>query len=85
MPATLGPAIACIYFRVVGDEWRIPALRDLILVGLALEIPVGILCCMFRDDKALGTESDAVQDQDVESGVVVLPRRASRGVSFGHE
>mmetsp|Transcript_11830 Transcript_11830/g.35243 ORF Transcript_11830/g.35243 Transcript_11830/m.35243 type:complete len:482 (-) Transcript_11830:26-1471(-) len=67
VPSTLGPAITCLYFGVAGDAWRLPALRDLILVGLVLEIPVGFLCCMFRDDKALGAASDAVQDQRVSS------------------
>jgi hypothetical protein len=31
---------------------------------MALEVPVAVLCCCFRDDKALGESSDAVQDQE---------------------
>ena len=31
---------------------------------MALEVPVAVLCCCFRDDKALGSSSDAVQDQE---------------------
>ncbi len=64
VPSVLGPAISVGYFEAHGDEWRLPLLRDLTLLGMALEVPVAILCCCFRDDKALGSDSDAVQDQE---------------------
>ncbi len=64
VPSVLGPAISVGYFEAHGDEWRLPLLRDLTLLGMALEIPVAVLCCCFRDDKALGESSDAVQDQE---------------------
>jgi MFS family permease len=64
VPSVLGPAISVGYFEAHGDEWRLPLLRDLTLLGMALEVPVAILCCCFRDDKALGESSDAVQDQE---------------------
>ena len=64
IPSVLGPAISVIYFEVHGDEWKLPLLRDLTLLGMALEIPVAVLCCSFRDDLALGSSSDAVQDQE---------------------
>ena len=64
VPSVLGPAISVGYFEAHGDEWRLPLLRDLTLLGMALEVPVAVLCCCFRDDKALGESSDAVQDQE---------------------
>jgi hypothetical protein len=64
VPSVLGPAISVGYFEAHGDEWRLPLLRDLTLLGMALEIPVAVLCCCFRDDKALGSSSDAIQDQE---------------------
>ena len=47
---------------------------DLTLLGMALEVPVAVLCCCFRDDKALGSSSDAVQDQ--ERAAASAPLRA---------
>ena len=64
VPSVLGPAISVGYFEAHGDEWRLPLLRDLTLLGMALEVPVAVLCCCFRDDKALGESSDAIQDQE---------------------
>ena len=65
VPTLLGPAVSIGYFSTQGDEWRLGLLRNLILLGLGLEIPVAILLCLFRDDAALGGSSDAVQDQRV--------------------
>jgi MFS family permease len=54
IPSVLGPAISVGYFIAHGDEWKLPLLRDLTLLGMLLEIPVAVLCCCFRDDLALG-------------------------------
>ncbi|KAH8060982.1 major facilitator superfamily-like protein [Aureococcus anophagefferens] len=63
VPSLLGPVISVVYFEVKGNDWSMGALRDLMCLGLVLEVPVGLLSCLFRDDKALGAESDAVQDR----------------------
>ena len=63
VPSLLGPVISVVYFEVKGNDWSMAALRDLMCLGLVLEVPVGLLSCLFRDDKALGAESDAVQDR----------------------
>jgi len=70
VPSVLGPLISVVYFTIVGDRWRLAALRDLMLVGLALEVPVGLFSCAFRDDRSLGKSSDAVQDQDGAPSIV---------------
>ena len=64
VPSLLGPVISVAYFEAKGNDWHMPALRDLMCLGLLLEVPVGLLSCLFRDDKALGDESEAAQAGD---------------------
>mmetsp|Transcript_27909 Transcript_27909/g.93928 ORF Transcript_27909/g.93928 Transcript_27909/m.93928 type:complete len:547 (-) Transcript_27909:60-1700(-) len=60
IPTFVGPLITIFWFAVNGDAWTLLALRDLTLAGVALQVPVGVLLFCFRDDKALGRESDAI-------------------------
>ena len=46
---------------------------------MALEISAAVLCCCFRDDKALGESSDAIQDQERAAASASAPRRDDAG------
>jgi MFS family permease len=54
-----GPALCILLFKLWGDQWTLPELRTLLLIGLFMEIPAAIIMFFFRDDKSLGKESEA--------------------------
>lgn len=53
LSSVFGPILSIVLFAVYGNTWSLPDLRDILLVGLALEIPVGLLCCFYRDSCSL--------------------------------
>jgi len=56
--ASVGPLLAIVLFSFWDDEWSQPELRTVILVGMGLEVPCVAIMMFFRDDKALGKESE---------------------------
>ena len=57
LSSVFGPILSIVLFAVYGNTWSLPDLRDILLVGLALEIPVGLLCCFYRDSCSLEPSS----------------------------
>jgi len=56
--------IGIIYFLTyAGDDWDIVSLRDLMLVGISLQIPIAVCMFGFRDDLSLGRASEAVTER----------------------
>ena len=53
LSSVFGPILSIVLFAVYGNTWSLPDLRDILLVGLALEIPVGLLCFYYRDSCSL--------------------------------
>jgi MFS family permease len=55
-----GPAIGAGFFVWLGDEWRTPQLRAVMLAGNVLNAASCLLLFFFHDDHSLGEESDGV-------------------------
>jgi MFS family permease len=67
IPGVIGPVIGIVYFLIyAGDDWDIISLRDLMFVGISLQIPIAICMFSFRDDLALGRASDSVTERTSE-------------------
>ena len=56
----LGPLLAAIAFELIGDEWTLPTLTLIVLMGVALYIPALVTYFMYDDKDTLGLESEAV-------------------------
>jgi MFS family permease len=54
-----GPALCIILFKIWGDDWTLPELRTILLIGILMELPAAFIMFCFNDDKALGKESEA--------------------------
>ena len=57
---SLGPLVAALVFWRNGDEWRLPALRRVILVGQAIGALPSAALFFLRDSAALGEESEGL-------------------------
>lgn len=67
IPGIIGPLIGIIYFLTyAGDDWDIISLRDLMLVGISLQVPIAVCMFGFRDDLSLGRASEAVTERTSE-------------------
>jgi hypothetical protein len=51
--SALGPCVAIGMFVLHGDQWDLLSLRNVLLAGLAIELPMCIPMLMYRDDCAL--------------------------------
>ena len=54
-----GPLVAIAMFLLHGDRWRAADLRNVLVTGVALELPMAILMLLFRDDCALDEDEEA--------------------------
>jgi hypothetical protein len=76
LTSCVGPLMCIVLFKYWGDQWSMPELKTILLIGVALNIPGVLLMCLFRDSKALGNASEAfghgsqsptgINDGDVE-------------------
>jgi len=56
---SIGPLITIILFGIGGDTWDLCTLKNIIFVGMAVEVCMGCLMFFFRDDKVLEEESSS--------------------------
>ena len=63
----LGPFINIGLFFIFGDEWNLTILRSVMIVGLAISLISIALMFFFKDNKALGMESEEIAEEVVES------------------
>ena len=52
-----GPVVAIVMFAVKGNQWDLPSLRDVFLVGMGIELLFSFFLWHFRDDCAIGAET----------------------------
>jgi MFS family permease len=70
LASTVGPLVCIILFSVWdgylnhSEAWPIGKLKIVLLVGLALEIPCGLIMFLFEDKRSLGKESESVLAAD---------------------
>eukprot|EP00298_Acanthocystis_sp_HF-20_P014204 c20673_g1_i1.p1 GENE.c20673_g1_i1~~c20673_g1_i1.p1 ORF type:complete len:472 (+),score=163.86 c20673_g1_i1:27-1442(+) len=65
----VGPIVSIIVFTLGDDQWHLTTLRDVILVGMAIEAPIAFLMFFFDDKKIiLGRESTEETDKEDEDG-----------------
>ncbi|KAJ9450619.1 Major Facilitator Superfamily (MFS), partial [Diplonema papillatum] len=66
---SVGPVIAVICFLVLGNTWTLKNLSIVLLLGLAIRIPCGLLCFQFSDDFALAKESADVRQVQIHNAM----------------
>lgn len=59
----VGPLVCIALFQTEGDDWSLSELRTLLAAGVSLELLSVVGMCMFRDDAALGEESEAITER----------------------
>ena len=65
--SAVGPLVSIIMFQTLGDEWDMAHLRLVIYVGLGMEVCNSCLMMLFDDNKALDTEDDAVEREEIQT------------------
>jgi len=71
---SLGPFIAAILFAIFGNEWDLTILKNVMYFGFAISLAGTILLFLFKDDKSLGKESEAIAEEVAKSGDQVSNR-----------
>ena len=67
-----GPFLNVILFHVIKNEWDLPTLRKVMLVGILISMASIISMFFFSDNKSLGEESDAQLEKAIKNEDVVL-------------
>ena len=68
LASVFGPLLSIVLFGVYGNTWSLADLRDIIVVGLALELGVGLGMMFARDDSSLEEPEATAQPAAEESG-----------------
>ena len=61
--AGIGPLLSLLLFLKLGNTWTLSACREVLFGGLSLMLPGLCLMLFFDDDKALGSDSEALLHQ----------------------
>lgn len=61
--SAVGPVVAMALFLVHGDEWQLPTLRNVLIVGIAIELPATIPLLLMRESYALD-ETESVDEEE---------------------
>jgi len=56
LASTLGPVVSIIMFALHGDNWSLPALRNVFLAGMIVSLPNWLIMLAFSDKKMLDEE-----------------------------
>uniref|UniRef100_A0A7S3V2F7 Major facilitator superfamily (MFS) profile domain-containing protein n=1 Tax=Aplanochytrium stocchinoi TaxID=215587 RepID=A0A7S3V2F7_9STRA len=56
--SAVGPLTSILLFYLIGNSWSMTELKTVFVSGLLVSIPSILMLSLFRDDKALGAESD---------------------------
>ena len=63
---SIGPFVSVLLFFVFGDEWELPILKNVILVGILITATSIIVMEFFNDKKSLGTISESFEHETIE-------------------
>ncbi|MHA1200866.1 MAG: MFS transporter, partial [Candidatus Heimdallarchaeaceae archaeon] len=63
---SIGPFISVFLFYIFGDEWELPILKNVILVGIIVTAVSIVLMEFFNDKKSLGSVSESIEIDEVE-------------------
>jgi MFS family permease len=62
----IGPVFAAILFAIIGNEWNLGILKNVMYVGFGVSLIAIFLLFMFKDDRSLGKESEAIAEELTE-------------------
>ncbi len=61
-----GPIIAAIFFAIIGNEWDLGILKKVMYVGFAVSLIGIVILFIFKDERSLGKESEAIAEEVTE-------------------
>eukprot|EP00816_Leptocylindrus_hargravesii_P013178 CAMPEP_0196808784 /NCGR_PEP_ID=MMETSP1362-20130617/8774_1 /TAXON_ID=163516 /ORGANISM="Leptocylindrus danicus, Strain CCMP1856" /LENGTH=652 /DNA_ID=CAMNT_0042183249 /DNA_START=348 /DNA_END=2306 /DNA_ORIENTATION=+ len=76
----IGPLISVILFAIFDDTWDLCVLKNIIFIGLGVEVCSAFFMLFFRDDKALNEESSYGSGSYSESSSISSIRRIRRSL-----
>jgi hypothetical protein len=62
----IGPFIAAILFAIIGNEWNLGIIKNVMYVGFGVTVVSIFLLFIFKDDRSLGKESEAIAEEVTE-------------------
>ena len=68
--STVGPAVAVAMFALHGDTWSTTTLRNVLVVGVAIEVPMAFPMMLLRDDCALEAGGGSAAEETTPAPVV---------------
>lgn len=60
---SIGPFVSVLLFFIFGDEWELPILKNVILVGILITACSIIIMEFFNDKKSLGSVSESIEEE----------------------
>ncbi len=61
-----GPIIGAILFAIIGNEWDLGILKKVMYVGFAVSLIGIVILFIFKDERSLGKESEAIAEEITE-------------------
>ncbi|NPE09948.1 MAG: MFS transporter [Asgard group archaeon] len=61
-----GPFFAAILFAIIGNEWDLGILKKVMYVGFAVSLIAIVILFIFKDERSLGKESEAIAKEVTE-------------------
>ena len=61
-----GPFFAAILFAIIGNEWDLGTLKNVMYVGFAVSIIAIVILFIFKDERSLGKESEEIAEEVTE-------------------
>ena len=88
-PPTARHADAAALPQIAGNDWTIPSLRVVLLVGMVSSLVPTVLSFLFSDDRSLGAQSEGLlanhrKDQAEAGAAWGAPLVAGQGVECAH-
>ncbi|MBK5113060.1 MAG: MFS transporter [Candidatus Heimdallarchaeota archaeon] len=62
----IGPVFAAILFAIIGNEWNLGIIKNVMYVGFGVSLIAIFLLFMFKDERSLGKESEAIAEELTE-------------------
>ena len=61
-----GPLIAAALFAIIGNEWNLTLIKNVMYFGFAISVIGIIILFLFKDERTLGKESEAIAEEITE-------------------
>ncbi len=61
-----GPLFAAILFAIIGNEWDLGTLKNVMYVGFAVSMIAIVILFIFKDERSLGKESEEIAEEVTE-------------------